>query len=69
MTKQEICTRIKVAYEQLGKVHTALCIADPYKHDNELVYDVQDILNDILRLEVRLGIIKREDDTNDNRNL
>ena len=62
MTKEEICTRIKVAYEQLSSVHTGMCRNDPYRHDTELIYDVQDIMNSILNLEVKLGMIKREED-------
>ena len=63
MTKEEICTRIKIAYEQLGKVHTELCRQCKDRNDNELIYDVQDIMNSILNLEVKLGMIKREEDT------
>ena len=61
MTKEEICARIKVAYEQLSRVHTELCRTDPYRYDNELVYDVHDILNAILKVEVKLGMIKSEE--------
>ncbi len=60
--KTEMCTRIKVAYEQLGKVHTELCRQCKRRNDNELIYDVQDILNAILKVEVKLGMIKREED-------
>lgn len=60
--KTGICTRIEVAYEQLGKVHTELCRQCKSRDDNELIYDVQDILNAILKVEVKLGMIKREED-------
>lgn len=65
MTKEEICVRIKVAYEQLGKVHTDICRSDPKREDVEItniLYDIHDILNDIIKLEVKLGMIKREED-------
>ena len=65
MIKHELCTRIKVAYEQLGKVHTAMCRSNPSREDTQvtdIIYDIQDILNDILKLEVKLGMIKREED-------
>lgn len=60
--KTGMCTRIEVAYEQLGKVHTELCRQCKDRNDNELIYDVQDILNAILKVEVKLGMIKMEED-------
>lgn len=60
--KTEMCTRIEVAYEQLGKVHTELCRQCKSRNDNELIYDVQDALNAILKVEVKLGMIKRKED-------
>ena len=62
MTDEEMYARIKVAYEQLGKVHTAMCRRHPRREDSEIVYDVHDILNAILNLEVKLGMLKREED-------
>ena len=62
MIKEEVCTRIKVAYEQLGKCHTKICRTDPYYKDEELIGDFQDILNALLRLQVKLGTMKREED-------
>lgn len=62
MIKEEICTRIKVAYEQLGKVHTEICRNNPYSCDTELINNVHDILNAILKVQVKLGMIKREED-------
>ena len=62
MTNEEICARIKVAYEQLGKCHTALCRYDPDRKNDDVIYDLHDILNSILRLEIKLGMLKREED-------
>ena len=62
MIKEEICTRIKVAYEQLGKCHTKICRTDPYYKDEELIGDFQDILNALLRLQVKFGTFKQEAD-------
>lgn len=62
MIKEEICTRVKVAYEQLGKVHTELCRNDPYRQGDDLISDMHDILNAIIKVEVKLGMIKREED-------
>lgn len=62
MIKEEICTRIKVAYEQLGKCHTKICRTDPYYQDDEIIRDFQDILNALLRLQVKFGMIKSEED-------
>ena len=62
MIKEELHTRIKVAYEQLGKVHTELCRQCTDRNDNELIYDIHDILNSILKVQVKLGMIKREED-------
>ena len=60
--KAELITRIKVAYEQLGKCHTKICRTEPYYKDEELIGDFQDILNALLRLQVKFGILKREED-------
>jgi hypothetical protein len=58
--KAKICAKVSVAYEQLSSVHTSLCMTDPYRYDDELIYDVQDILRAILDVEVKLGMIKQE---------
>lgn len=60
--KTGICTRIEVAYEQLGKVHTELCHSDNKRQRDDILYDIQDILNAILKLEVKLGMLKSEDE-------
>ena len=60
--KGELCTRIKVAYEQLGKVHTELCREHRSRDNDDVLYDIQDILNAILKVQVKLGMLKREED-------
>lgn len=60
--KSEITTRIKVAYEQLSKCHTKICRTLPYYEDKALIGDFQDILNALLELQVKFGMIKREED-------
>lgn len=57
--KVEIDTRLKVAYEQLGKCHTKLCRSSA---DKELCEDFRELLNSILNIQVKLGMIKREED-------
>jgi hypothetical protein len=58
----EMCTRVKVAYEQLNNIHTQLCRYDTRRKNTELIYDIQGVLNAILEVEVKLGIIKRKED-------
>lgn len=62
MSDEELNTRVKVAYEQLGRCHTALCRRDVKREDTGTIDDLTDILNSILRFQVKLGFIKREED-------
>lgn len=63
ITKEEICTRVSVAYEQLGKCHTKLCRVIGRGDDKEYILDeFKDVLNALLKLEVKLGMLKSEDD-------
>ena len=55
----EMDTRVKVAYEQLGKCHTKLC---RNAVDKSLCDDLQDVLNKLLAIQVRLGGLRREED-------
>lgn len=55
----EINTRLKVAYEQLGKCHTKLCRSSA---DKEICEDFREVLNNILNIQVKLGMIKKEED-------
>lgn len=60
----EICTRVKVAYEQLSKCHTDIC--KTAKDKGSLAYlegDFRDIMNMILELQVKLGMLKHEEAT------
>ena len=63
ITKEEICTRVDIAYEQLSKCHTKLCQVISRGDDSEYILDeFKDVLNAILKLEVQLGMLKSEDD-------
>lgn len=63
ITKEEIYSRVDIAYEQLGKCHTKLCRVIGRGDDNEYILDeFKDVLNAILKLEVKLGMLKSEDD-------
>ena len=63
MNKEEIITRIKVAYEQLGKCHTTLCRDTPRGDPDEiLLEDLREILNNLLNIQVKLGALRREED-------
>lgn len=55
----EITTRVKVAYEQLGKCHTKLCRSSG---DEELCEDFREVLNKLLHIQVKLGALKKETD-------
>jgi hypothetical protein len=58
----EIATRVKIAYEQLAKCHTDLCRAYKRGENDELIYSVQDAMNSLLDIQVKLGILKQEED-------
>ena len=55
----EIATRVKVAYEQLGKCHTKLC---RNSGDDGLCEDFREVLNKLLHIQVKLGALKKEAD-------
>ena len=59
--KAELCTRVKVAYEQLSEVHTLVC--KNYKRgiqSDKLLHELQDTINKILDVQVTLGMIAKE---------
>lgn len=58
----EIAMRVKVAYEQLAACHTDLCRAYKRGESDELIYSLQDAMNSLLDIQVKLGILKREAD-------
>jgi hypothetical protein len=58
----EIAMRVVVAYEQLAKCHTDLCKAYKRGENDELIYSIQDAMNSLLDIQVKLGILKREED-------
>lgn len=63
ITKEEIYSRVDIAYEQLGKCHTKLCRVIHRGDVNEDILDeFTDVLNAILKLEVKLGMLKSEED-------
>jgi hypothetical protein len=54
----EVNTRVKIAYEQLSLAHTAMCRYDPHRQNTKLLYDIQDGMNMLLKLQVKLGLRK-----------
>lgn len=58
----EIATRVKVAYEQLSKCHTDICLASKRGENENLIYSLQDAMNALLDVQVKLGVLKREED-------
>lgn len=62
INKDEIITRVSVAYEQLSNCHSALCRNGHRGEDDDLIYSLQDVMNGILDIQVKLGAIKREAD-------
>lgn len=64
ITKEEIYSRVDIAYEQLGKCHTKLCRVIRRGDENEYILDeFTDVLNAILKLEVKLGMLKSEEES------
>ena len=62
MTNDELATRIWVAHEQLEKCHSDLCRNGVRGKDDELIYDMQDVMISLLNIQVKLGVLKREED-------
>lgn len=58
----EITTRVEVAYEQLSKCHTKLCRTSSRDENNDLICLLQDAMQDILNIQVKLGVFKRARD-------
>jgi hypothetical protein len=58
----EIATRVKIAYEQLAKCHTDLCRTYIRGENDDLIYSLQDAMNMLLDIQVKLGVLKPEED-------
>ena len=61
--KEEVATRVAVAYEQLSLCHSELCRAITRSDTrNELLECFSDAIHSILNIQVELGVLKREED-------
>jgi hypothetical protein len=58
----EIVTRITVAYEQLSSCHSSICRASNRGENDDLIYSLQDAMNALLDIQVKLGALKHEED-------
>ena len=58
----EIAMRVKVAYEQLATCHTDLCRNCKRGENDDLIYDLQDVMIALLNIQVKLGVLKQEED-------
>jgi hypothetical protein len=57
----EVNARVKIAYEQLSLAHTAMCRYNPHRQNTKLLSDIQDGMDMLLKLQVKLGIIKHDE--------
>lgn len=63
INKEEIATRVAVAYEQLSHCHSELCRTfHRGVVRNELLECFSDAIHSILNIQVELGVLKREED-------
>lgn len=59
----EIALRVKLAYEQLAESHSAICRSRPSPDDLIFIRDdLHSIMNRLLEIQVKLGVLKREED-------
>ena len=59
----ELATRVKVAYELLAGCHTTICRSHPGADDLIFVCDkLHSVLNQLLDIQVDLGVLKKEED-------
>ena len=60
----EMKIRFNLAYEQLAECHTQLCKVTPRSDVNgcEVLADLADVMNGLLNVQVKLGMLKREED-------
>jgi hypothetical protein len=60
--REEIVTRVAVAYEQLSSCHGSLCRNYNRGENDDLIYSLQDTMNALLEIQVKLGVLKHEED-------
>ena len=60
----EMKIRLNLAYAQLAECHTQLCKVTPRsdKKGCAVLADLTDVMNDLLDVQVKLGMLKREED-------
>lgn len=59
---EEVITRVMVAYEQLSSCHSSLCKNYDRSEKDDLIYSLQDAMNALLEVQVKLGVLKHEED-------
>lgn len=59
---EEVSTRVVVAYEQLSICHSSLCRNYSRGENDDLIYSLQDAMNALLEIQVKLGVLKHEED-------
>lgn len=63
VSREEIVTRVAVAYEQLSYCHSELCRSISRGDErNELLEHFSSAIHNILNIQVELGVLKREED-------
>lgn len=59
----EIAVKVKLAYSLLAESHTAICASKPGKDDLIFIReDLKDVMSSLLDIQVKLGVLKREED-------
>lgn len=62
-SRNEIITRVAVAYEQLSRCHSELCRTIQRGDESESILNsFSTAINDILDIQVKLGVLRREED-------
>lgn len=60
--REEVATRVTVAYEQLSNCHGSLCRNYNRGENDDLICSIQDAMNVLLEIQVKLGVLKHEED-------
>jgi hypothetical protein len=61
--KDEIATRVAVAYEQLSRCHSELCRSITRGDERDKLLDCfTDAIHSILNIQVELGVLKKEEE-------